>query len=47
MKITDAKATPLFVPLETAVDAPIRLPYADQLASSCSGATCKRQSSYL
>ena len=33
MKITDVKAIPLFVPLETAVGAPISLPYADQLAS--------------
>jgi D-arabinonate dehydratase/D-galactarolactone cycloisomerase len=33
MKIRDVKAIPLFVPLPTAVGAPISLPYADQLAS--------------
>ena len=33
MKITEVKAIPLFVPLETSVGAPISLPYADQLAS--------------
>jgi D-arabinonate dehydratase/D-galactarolactone cycloisomerase len=33
MKIRDVKAIPLFVPLSSAVGAPISLPYADQLAS--------------
>ena len=33
MKITDVQASPLFVPLQNAVGAPISLPYADQLAS--------------
>ena len=33
MKIRDVQAIPLFVPLPTAVGAPISLPYADQLAS--------------
>lgn len=33
MKISDVKGIPLFVPLDTAVGAPISLPYADQLAA--------------
>jgi D-arabinonate dehydratase/D-galactarolactone cycloisomerase len=33
VKITDVKAIPLFVPMQTAVGAPISLPYAEQLAA--------------
>ncbi len=39
MKITEVKAIPLFVPLETSVGAPISLPYADQIASVVFGGT--------